>query len=88
MSAGAERTEPEVRAVRDALDDLPPADTERWVASRKAQVVRAVREGRLSLDEACHRYRLSGEEFLCWQRMIERHGVQGLRVTRLQRYRG
>jgi hypothetical protein len=71
----------------DLFDDLPPPDTERWVASRKAQVVRAVREGRLSLDQACERYRLSGEEFLGWQRMIDRHGVAGLRVTRLQRYR-
>ncbi len=88
MSAYAERTETQPLEVRDALDDLPPPDTERWVASRKAQVVRAVRDGRLTLDEACDRYGLTGEEFLCWQRMIERHGVLGLRVTRLQRYRG
>ena len=88
MSVCAERTETLPREARDPLDDLPPPDTERWVASRKAQVVRAVRDGRLTLDEACERYGLSGEEFLCWQRMIERHGVQGLRVTRLQRYRG
>jgi len=28
------------------------------------------------------------EEFLSWQRMIEQHGVRGLRVTRLKEYRG
>ena len=83
--AGEAGVEPQLQ--RDSLDDLPPPDTERWVASRKAQVVQAVRDGRLTLDEACDRYRLSGEEFLGWQRMIERYGVQGLRVTRLQRYR-
>jgi hypothetical protein len=27
------------------------------------------------------------EEFLSWQRMIESHGMRGLRTTRLQEYR-
>jgi hypothetical protein len=67
--------------------DLPSPDTKRWVARRKAVVVHAVRNGALSLQEACHRYRLSMEEFLAWQRAIERHGIPGLRVTRLQIYR-
>ncbi len=70
------------------LTDLPPPETERWVARRKAQVVDAVRAGRLSLDQACDRYRLSPEEFLAWERTIVRHGVAGLRVTRLKSYRG
>jgi hypothetical protein len=69
------------------LSDLPPPDTHRWVVRRKATVVAAVRGGLISLEEACKRYRLSVEEFLSWQRMIERHGVQGLRVTRIQEYR-
>jgi hypothetical protein len=66
---------------------LPPTDTKRWVARRKAVVVDAVRCGALTLDEACRRYRLSVEEFQAWQRAIEAHGVAGLRVTRLQIYR-
>jgi hypothetical protein len=66
---------------------LPPRDTKRWVARRKAAVVTAVRSGAISLEEACHRYHLSEEEFLTWQRGIEVHGVAGLRVTRLQIYR-
>jgi len=70
------------------LDDLPPPDTTRWVIRRKAAVVAGVRAGLLSLEEACARYRLSVEEFLSWQRMIEQHGVRGLRVTRLKEYRG
>ena len=70
------------------LGELPPPETERWVARRKAQVVRAVRAGRLTLDHACERYRLSPEEFLAWERTITRHGVAGLRVTRLKSYRG
>lgn len=68
--------------------DLPPTDTKRWVVRRKAAVVAAVREGVISLDEACRRYNLSVEEFIAWQRTIERHGVRGLRVTRLKDYRG
>lgn len=69
------------------LSDLPPANTERWVIRRKAEVVAAVRGGLLSLDDACGRYRLTNEEFLTWQKSIDRHGLAGLRTTRLQQYR-
>ncbi len=67
--------------------DLPSPDTKRWVVRRKAVVVHAVRNGSISLQEACRRYRLSVEEFLAWQRAIDRYGIPGLRVTRLQIYR-
>ena len=70
-----------------AVLDLPAPATKRWVVRRKAIVVAAVRNGSLSLQEACRRYKLSVEEFLAWQRAIDRHGVPGLRVTRLQVYR-
>ncbi|MBO6861799.1 MAG: DUF1153 domain-containing protein [Alphaproteobacteria bacterium] len=66
---------------------LPPADTRRWVISRKAQVVRAVETGILTEREACHRYDLTPEELSGWRQMVERHGVRGLRVTRLHHYR-
>jgi Protein of unknown function (DUF1153) len=69
------------------VPELPSPDTRRWVARRKAVVVHAVRSGSISLQEACRRYHLSVEEFLAWQRAIERHGIPGLRVTRLQIYR-
>ena len=69
------------------LPELPSPDTKRWVVRRKAIVVQAVRSGSISLQEACQRYNLSVEEFLAWQRAIERHGIPGLRVTRLQIYR-
>lgn len=67
--------------------DLPPPNTKRWVARRKAQVVAGVRSGLLTLEDACKRYTLTAEEFLSWARAIDRHGVRGLRVTRLQDYR-
>jgi hypothetical protein len=70
-----------------AFADLPHPDTKRWVIRRKAAVVSAVARGQLTLEEACDRYRLSVEEFKSWQRLIELHGVPGLRATRLQIYR-
>lgn len=69
------------------LSDLPPPETKRWVIRRKAEVVAGVRLGIISLDEACRRYRLSLDEFLSWQRLIDRHGMRGLRATRVQEYR-
>ncbi len=69
------------------VEDLPPPETKRWVIRRKAEVVAGVRGGIITLEEACARYKLSIEEFLSWQRMIDSHGLRGLRVTRLQDYR-
>ena len=54
---------------------------------RKAEVVTAVRNGLIGLDEACERYRLSVEEFLSWEQMVNAHGLRGLRITRTQVYR-
>ena len=66
---------------------LPPSDTKRWTVRRKAAVVQAVRLGLISLEEARLRYDLSVEELFGWQLAVERHGIPGLRVTRLQIYR-
>lgn len=70
-----------------SIDDLPSPNTKRWVIRRKAEVVAGVRSGLISLEEACERYTLSIEEFLSWQRLIDSHGVRGLRATRIQDYR-
>ena len=69
------------------IADLPAPGTKRWVIRRKAEVVAAVRGGLLSLEEACSRYTLTVEEFLGWQYSIDRHGLAGLRTTRIQQYR-
>ena len=69
------------------IADLPPMNTRRWVIRRKAEVVAAVRGGLLSLDDALMRYRLTAEEFLAWQKAIDKWGMQGLRTTRIQSYR-
>jgi len=67
--------------------DLPPPDTSRWVASRKAAVVRAVIYGLITREEALDRYRLSEEEFGEWESAIAMHGEDALKATALQRYR-
>jgi len=67
--------------------DLPPADTRRWVASRKAAVVRAVLGGLIPRAEALQRYALSEEEFAQWCTAVASHGEAALRVTRLAEYR-
>lgn len=77
---------PEGRMI--TLKDLPEPGIRRWVTRRKAEVVAAVHGGLLSLKDACQRYNLSEEEFSAWERLYERHGAKGLRVTRVQQYRG
>lgn len=67
--------------------DLPAADTRRWVASRKAIVVKAVLYGLLTEAEALQRYALSDEEFRFWQAAVKDHGENALKVTALQKYR-
>jgi hypothetical protein len=44
-------------------------------------VVVAVRDGKITMEEASARYELSEEEFRMWQRAFESNGVRGLRAT-------
>ncbi len=67
--------------------DLPPPGTCRWVASRKAVVVRAVSNGLISHKDACSLWGLSDEELGGWQSAMGRHGEGALRATRAQKYR-
>lgn len=65
---------------------LPPVNTKRWVIRRKEQIVTAVRNGVLSLEDACKRYMLSTEEFNSWCKLLDMYGKNGLRTTRTQKY--
>ena len=67
--------------------DLPSTKTKRWVASRKAAVVRAVNAGLITRGEALERYALSDEEFSEWETAVKQHGEAALKATSLQRYR-
>ena len=67
--------------------DLPPPDTRRWVASRKAVVVKAVIYGLITQSEALERYALSEEELTLWRAAVQQHGETALKVTTIQKYR-
>lgn len=67
--------------------DLPPKNTHRWVAKRKAAVVRGVLYGLITRSEALQRYGLSDEEFHEWCQAIANHGVDALKATLVQKYR-
>lgn len=67
--------------------DLPPATTQRWVASRKVAVVRGVVYGLITKTEAKQRYGLSDEEFDSWLNAVSKHGEDALKATALKKYR-
>ncbi len=67
--------------------ELPPANTTRWIAKRKAQIVQAVKKGALGFEEACQKYSLTEEELTSWQKRVDKHGADGLRITRIKLYR-
>ena len=69
------------------ISGLPPAETKRWSCRRKAAVVVAIRAGVLGRQEARERYILSLEELAAWEAALDKNGIPGLRVTRLQIYR-
>ena len=67
--------------------DMPPENTRRWVASRKAAVVRGVLYGLITQDAALRRYGISQEEFTEWVRAVSEHGEDALKATSVQKYR-
>ncbi len=69
------------------MDDLPPPNLKRWIAHRKATIVCAVRGGLITLKELVDCYGITREEFLSWERLLDEHGLLGLRATRRQKYR-
>ena len=67
--------------------DLPDPGTRRWVASRKAAVVRAVDHGLITDKEARETYSLSDEELQAWRDAVGQYGEAALKATAIQRYR-
>ena len=67
--------------------DLPTSHHVRWVVGRKAELIAAIRGGLITMEDACERYRLSAEELATWSNSLERHGLCGLRCTKLHLYR-
>jgi hypothetical protein len=71
------------------LDSVPelPRPAQRWTVRRKATVIQAVRGGWIPIEEVCELYNISVDEFIAWERDIDRYGIPGLRSTRFQIYR-
>ncbi|GAA6148967.1 DUF1153 domain-containing protein [Pseudooceanicola nitratireducens] len=67
--------------------DLPPKETRRWVASRKAAVVKGVMHGLITQDQALERYALSADEFREWVWAVTKHGEEALKATAVQKFR-
>ena len=68
------------------VPELPRAG-QRWTVQRKAAVVEAVRGGWVPINEVCILHNISIDEFVAWERDLDRYGVPGLRTTRYQIYR-
>ena len=66
------------------LADLPAKNTMRWVASRKAAVVRGVLYGLISAKAAQERYGISNDEFQEWVKAVSLHGEAALQATVVQ----
>ena len=80
---------PELQQPNESMEWVPelPKSGQRWTVQRKSAVVHAVRGGWVPFEEVCELYGISAEEFVAWERDIDRYGVPGLRVTRFQIYR-
>ena len=64
--------------------DLPDPRTRRWVASRKAAVLRAIDCGLIEREEAMKLYKLSDEELDGWADAMRSYGERGLKTTATQ----
>lgn len=60
---------------------------DRWVVSKKTELLRRIRAGEIGFDQACARFDLSAEELETWMRRETVFGAPGLKVCTLQRYR-
>ncbi|MFY9210677.1 MAG: DUF1153 domain-containing protein [Aestuariivita sp.] len=67
--------------------DLPEPGTTRWVASRKARVVRGVLYGLITQEDALARYGISPDEFQEWLVAVSEHGEEALKATMIKKYR-
>jgi hypothetical protein len=81
--------ETDADGVIDALDQVPemPRPGQRWTVRWKAAVIEAVRGGWAPIEEVCQLYNISVDEFVAWERDLDRNGIPGLRSTRYQIYR-
>ena len=73
----------------DLLNRVPqlPSPGQRWTARLKAAVIKAVRAGWVTIEEVCRLYNISVDEFLAWERDIDRNWVADHSLSNLSRHR-
>ena len=64
-----------------------PEPNARWTARHKANLVRAIQEKQISLEQARKKYALSEDEVRSWVHHFEEHGRAALKTTYTQKYR-
>jgi len=67
--------------------ELPAINIARWTIKAKLAVCEAIRLGDLTRADALARYSLTESELDSWIEKETRHGMPGLRVTKLKLYR-
>jgi hypothetical protein len=86
LLAGSNATREQNAGVGTYFPALPPPP-KRWVSHRKAEIVAAIRNGYLTLDDALNRYSLTVDEYMTWRHGLDIFGLAGLRVNEIQRRR-
>jgi hypothetical protein len=59
----------------------------RWTANQKATVIADVRSGTVAPELVLAAWDVSLEEYQEWQDSFDAHGIEALKVTKLQRFR-
>lgn len=64
-----------------------PGGGDRWVVSKKFELLRRIRAGEIDFDQACARFDLSAEELETWMRRETVFGAAGLKARLVQELR-
>lgn len=59
----------------------------KWVASRKARLIRAIEDGEMTDLDAYIQWGITGPELEEWRKRYAEYGLHGLRVTHVKKYR-
>ena len=78
-------TEAQRQSIRLAAPQMPVL---RWNRARKAAVVATIIAGVFTREHVCKTYELSTEELDRWIALMDDFGVNGLEVTKVQKWRG
>jgi len=77
-------SEAQRHAIRQAAPQMPVM---RWNRARKAAVVATIIAGVFTREYVCKTYELSTEELDRWIALMDDFGVNGLEVTKVQKWR-